>query len=299
MARFSGMVGNALAQQRLSSMVESNKRLLGQMKSESAGVNQNSVGGHSGIYLFIPNPNCCKKCSLLGQTPHFFNTPDVAYITHPNCKCATMEAPAGLSPAELMEWAQHPVGQLRYGWNYGQSFAPVKITEKNRFDKMLAFGNRVRPTAGSPRTRRKVRVSVTEEQIKAAREAYKSGAAGKAKDLTESLLKEKPRLGAGDILRMRRAERALKALMAKQAQEPQKPLRKGNHWNPNAGMPKRRTKVSKSVGRPEAARKLMTRLPKSSNVIRMGGSGIAMTKFDEEKKRKKRLEKTMKKLGYI
>lgn len=137
----------------------------------------------SGKYLFVAHPNCCPKCSLLGQTPHFFSTPDVAFITHPNCKCATIEAPAGLSPAELMEWAKNPVGTMRFGFNYGVPLKSVNITDRNRAMQLLAFQNRM--ASENPRT--KIRASVTQSQIERIRRQVKEGTLGPAKNFTAGI----------------------------------------------------------------------------------------------------------------
>lgn len=137
----------------------------------------------SGKYLFVANPNCCPKCSLLGSSPHFFNTSDVAFITHPNCKCATIEAPAGLSPQELMQWAQNPVGIMRFGFNYGVPLKSVNITDRNRASQMLAFDKRM----SSQNARTKVRASVTKSQINRIRRQVKEGVLGPAKNFTAGI----------------------------------------------------------------------------------------------------------------
>lgn len=137
----------------------------------------------SGKYLFVANPNCCPKCSVLGATPHFFNTPDVAFITHPNCKCATIEAPAGLSPQQLMEWAKNPVGTMRFGYNYGVPLRTVNITDRNRANQMLAFQNRMSST--NPRT--KIRSEVTKRQINKIRRQVEEGKLGPAKNFTAGI----------------------------------------------------------------------------------------------------------------
>lgn len=137
----------------------------------------------SGKYLFVAHPKCCPKCSLLGQSPHFFNTPDVAFITHPNCKCATIEAPPGLSPAELMEWAKNPVGIMRFGFNYGVALKEINVTDRNRANQMLAFQNRM----GSQDPRTKIRSDVTRYQINKIRRQVDSGALGPAKNFTAGI----------------------------------------------------------------------------------------------------------------
>lgn len=137
----------------------------------------------SGKYLFVAHPNCCPKCSIMGQTPHFFNTPDVAFITHPNCKCATIEAPAGLSPAQLMEWAKNPVGVMRFGFNYGVPLKSVNITDRNRATQILSWQNRM--SSLNPRT--KIRSEVTKSQINRVRKQVQAGTLGPAKNFTAGI----------------------------------------------------------------------------------------------------------------
>lgn len=274
--RFEGMVGRTLAQQRLKSQIAANERNVAEKVINP---------GHSGKFLFVAHPNCCENCKRLGMTPHFFNTPDVAFITHPNCLCATIEAPANLSPAELMEWAENPTGELRFGWNYGNSLAPMKITERNRFNNYLKWQNRVRPieSLGRKSTRQR-RATATEEQIRRIRRAVKRGTLGPAEDLTDSI---NAQIEAQRIARHNKA-----------VQENAKGLRRGNTWNPNRSRPKRVSKASESSV--EKMQKLFrgntTVIPRNKKTI-VGGSRIAMKKYDDEKKRKKRLEQLAKKLG--
>ena len=142
----------------------------------------------SGKYLFVPHPDCCPKCNLLGLTPHFFNTPDVAFISHPNCKCATVEAPAGLSPSQLMAWAKNPTGTMRFGFNYGVPLATANLTDRNRANSMLAFANRMRPYANSTdMKRRRVRAEVSQAQVERVRRRVADGSLGPAKDYTRGV----------------------------------------------------------------------------------------------------------------
>lgn len=305
-ARFAGMVGRALAQQNIRSAVAQNARNAAARTAEAM---QNA--GHSGKYLFVDHPNCCEKCKLLGQTPHFFNTPDVAFITHPNCLCATIEAPAGLNPAELMEWAKNPTGQLRFGWNYGQSFAPVNITARNRQNRFLAWQNRVRPIESLGRkVRRQRRVTASEQQIRKIRRAVKRGTLGPAEDITESI---KAQAEAARIAEHNRA-----------VQENARHLRRGNTWDPNAGRRPRRKKATEekpieklrrnfggnTVVIPRNIRGTTTEpvrngsgtnatvpMRRKVSLGMTGGRNIARKKYDEEKKRRKELDKLMKTLG--
>lgn len=207
---FAGMIGRALAQQMLKRQVAKNAVKIG-VKGAGRQVLRNGANplgmmqGGSGKFLFVAHPNCCEKCKLLGMSPHFFNTPDVAFITHPNCLCATIEVPAGLTPAETMEWAQNPVGTMRFGFNYGQSLAPVNITERNRETQMLKFINKMRPDAPySPRSSRKIRAEVTESQKRRIRKAVERGELGPAKDLTKRIQGQAKRI---ETLKQKKAER--------------------------------------------------------------------------------------------
>lgn len=171
----------------------------------------------SGKYLFVAHPNCCPKCNALGLSPHFFNTPDVAFITHPNCKCATVEAPAGLSPSQLMEWAKHPTGVMRYGFNYGVPLREQNLTERNRKTQTAAWYNRMMTGTGS---RAKVRSEVTQRRINAVRKAVADGALGPAKNLTAGVkglaTKEAKRIAAAESQK-RRATRKAGSAAAKAA----------------------------------------------------------------------------------
>lgn len=295
-SNFKGMVGKALVTQGIKRAVNLNAQAKAKENSDRLA----GKGGHSGKYLFVANANCCPKCAKLGQTPHFFNVPDVAFITHPNCKCATIEAPDGLSPAELMEWAKNPIGVMRYGWNYGVSFAPVKITERNRFNQFLKFNNRVRPTEGQPRTRRKVRATASEEQIAKVRRAVKRGTLKQADDLTESIKK------------LIEAERVRKH--NDRVRNNASGLRKGNTWNPNGNKMKRKMKTvisdnpslnlinaafgGNAVVIPRKKRAVSTRtIPSAFPSKIIGSSSLAQKKYNEEKKRQKRLKALMNKLG--
>lgn len=207
---FAGMIGRALAQQMLKRQVAKNAVKIGvkgagrQVLGNGASP-LNMMQGGSGKYLFVAHPDCCEKCKLLGMSPHFFNTPDVAFITHPNCLCATIEVPYGLTPAETMEWAQNPVGTMRFGFNYGQSLEPVNITDRNRETQMLKFINKMRPDAPySPRSRRKIRAEVTERQKKRIRKAVEKGELGPAKDLTKRIQGQIKRI---ETLKQKKAER--------------------------------------------------------------------------------------------
>ncbi len=172
----------------------------------------------SGKFLFVAHPNCCPKCNLLGLSPHFYNTPDVAFITHPNCKCATVEAPDGLSPSQLMEWAKHPTGTMRYGFNYGVPLREQNLTDRNRATANAAFFDRMR-TGGS--ARRKVRATVAQSVVESVRRRVADGSLGPAKNLTAGVkglaTKELKRMAAAESQRRRASDKGRSAAARAQA----------------------------------------------------------------------------------
>lgn len=181
---FAGMVGRALAKQLLKKEAKAAAKKAAANAYKGMGNAYKGAFHSSGKYLFVAHPNCCPKCNLLGMTPHFFNTPDVAFITHPNCMCATIEAPDGLSPEELMAWAKNPTGNLRFGFNYGKSFKPVNVTDANRAKAYELWQGRMNPATRGNRLKR---ARVGQKQIDKIRELVEMGALGKAKDLTKRI----------------------------------------------------------------------------------------------------------------
>lgn len=185
---FAGMIGRALTQAMLKRQMRATAgRALGKTLGKDIAGRYRGAFQSSGKFLFVAHPNCCPKCNMLGMSPHFFNTPDVAFITHPNCKCATVEAPAGLSPAELMEWAKNPVGTMRFGFNYGVSLRPVNLTDANRESAIGSWQNRMDPTLAKVHPRRHVRAKVSQAQVDLIRERVKRGDLGPARDVTKQI----------------------------------------------------------------------------------------------------------------
>lgn len=297
-----GMAGRILTQVRLKAQME---RTAKAMQAAGKAALQSMPQGGSGKYLFVAHPNCCERCKLLGQTPHFFNTPDVAFITHPNCLCATIEAPAGLSPAQLMEWAQNPVGVMRFGFNYGVPVKTTTITERNRLTKTLEWQNRVRPDAPySTRNQRRIRAKVTEEQKERVRRMVESGELGPAKDLTKRI---EGAIKRQRTINERKANRipVRTAAVQKRAEAIKTMPNNGTTtWIPKP-MPR------KSSGSTEKARKSFTEeirrkesgntreMPRKYRTSAKSGSISARSKMAEERKRKKRREKELRDRGFI
>lgn len=256
---FAGMMGKMLAQ-----------AMVRQRVANAAKGSVNVGGGYrgsfqsSGKYLFVAHPECCPKCTKMDGT--LWNTPDVAYISHPNCKCATIEAPAGLGPSELMEWTKNPVGVMRFGFNYGSSLKPVRLTVNNR-DKVYAeWHERMDPESVKAHPRRLVRAKVSQAQIDAIRAKAKAGELPQGVNLTgrvEGYVK------AANTRAMKRTEAGKVAqkvfggvdkarIIVSQKRERQRKgelelprLRKGTTWNPNGPKPITqllgKSKISKSV----------------------------------------------------
>lgn len=175
---FAGMVGRMLAKTMLQQRTVAN----------AAKGAVNAAGGYrgafssSGKYLFVAHPECCEKCRKMNGT--IWNTPDVAFISHPNCMCATIEAPGGMSPAELMEWTKAPVGVMRFGFNYGQSLKPVQLRHDNRDNVFAQWKERMSPEGRSAHPRRFVRQRVSQDVIDRMRARVESGELAQGKNLT-------------------------------------------------------------------------------------------------------------------
>lgn len=256
---FAGMMGKMLAQ-----------TMVRQRMANAASNAVNSGGGYrgmfqsSGKYLFVAHPNCCDKCTKMNGT--LWNTPDVNFISHPNCKCATIEAPAGLSPAELMEWTKAPVGVMRFGWNYGESLKPVQLTVNNR-DKVYAeWHERMDPESVKAHPRRLVRAKVSQAQIDAIRAKVESGELTQGMNLTgriEGYAKAAETRALKNTEAGKVAQKMLggvnkariivsqKREMQRRSEIEQPRLRKGTTWNPNGAKPFTqllgKSKISKSV----------------------------------------------------
>lgn len=301
-----GMVGRALARQILKRQVAKNAQAV---QGSSLAQKVANFAGGSGKYLFVAHPNCCERCKLLGLTPHFFNTPDVAFITHPNCLCATIEVPAGLTPAETMEWAKNPVGTMRYGFNYGTPLKEVGLTAKNSLDKQISWFNKMRDN--NTRSRRKIRAQVTEAQKQRVRDLVASGELGSAKDLTKRIQGQIKRI---ETLKRKKAER----IPVKIAGTPKKRMTKirtlknngTTTWVPKPVVVKGRNVPKKNVGSsaevPQKFRSNTAVIPRNKNTGSYGRSGggrfsasdEARRKMAEERRRKKRLEKLLNENGF-
>lgn len=247
---FAGMMGRVLAQ-----------TMLRQKMSRDVAANAARGAGYrgsfrsSGKFLFVAHPNCCPKCTQINGT--LWNTSDVAYISHPNCKCATIEAPDGLSPAELIDWTKHPVGTMRFGFNYGVSLRPVQLTNENRDKAFAMWKERMDPESAKAHPRRRVRALVSQEQIDAIRAKAKSGELPQGKNLTgrvqgmikaaESRRKKRTEAGKlaekmlGGVGKTRIVESQKRRIPVRQPENKQRSgplelpkLREGTVWNPNS-----------------------------------------------------------------
>ena len=297
-----GMAGRILTQMRLKTQMAQTAKAL---QAAGKAVAQNMAQGGSGKYLFVAHPNCCERCKLLGQTPHFFNTPDVAFITHPNCLCATIEAPAGLSPAELMKWAENPVGTMRFGFNYGVPVKTTTITERNRLTKTIEWQNRVHPDAPySTRNMRRIRAKVDEAQKERVRRMVESGELGPAKDLTKRI--------EGAIKRQRTlAEKRANRIPVRTADVKRRaeaiPTLKNNGtttWVPKPMVKKRSGGTAKAQESYTAVKRRKDSgntagLPQKYRGNRKNALFSARSKMEDERKRKKRREKELRDRGFI
>lgn len=293
---FAGMIGRALTKQLLKNEVAKN--------AKASSVSPSSFVG-SGKFLFVAHPACCEKCKLLGMTPHFFNTPDVAFITHPNCLCATIEAPSGLTPEQLMAWAQNPVGKMRFGFNYGVPLKEIGLTNRNYQTNMLKWVNKMRPDAPySPRTSRKLRSIVSEAQKEKVRRDVEEGRLGKAKDITNAIKGQIKR--AQTLLRKKQERIPVTTITSPVKRKSAIKTLKNNGtttWNPNS------RKKSSSNAEIKYANALLTQSNRNATALttqknslktgRLSSSSLARKRMDEERKRRKALEKLMKQKGFV
>lgn len=260
----------------------------------------NPAAGGSGKYLFVPHPNCCPNCNKLGLSPHFYNTPDVAFISHPNCKCATIEAPAGLSPVELMEWAKHPVGPMRFGFNYGIALRTLNVTERNRESVYKHFFERMSPVEEGKKSRRLIRAKVTQAQIDRVREAVENGELGKAKNLTGSI-----KSAATRLLNKKKSERIpVKTAQVKKRTTPIQTYKNNGTttWIPQ---PIKRTSTGKKKDTTVIRRNFQGNtavVPRNKKRVSFGkgsASSLARSKMEEERRRRKERERILRERGFI
>lgn len=306
---FVGMVGKVLSRQLMRRQANVNAARIakagGSLEGKLQSVSSSMAG--TGKYLFVAHPNCCERCKLLGMTPHFFNTPDVAFITHPNCLCATIEVPAGLSPAEIMEWAKNPVGVMRYGFNYGQALKSVTLTAQNSLDKQISWWNKMRDN--NTRSRRKIRAQVTEAQKQRVRDLVASGELGAAKDLTNRIQGQIKRI---ETLKKKQAER----IPVKTAGVPKKrrtKIKTLKNSGTTSWIPKPIVKVSEKPRKNRSNSAVIPQNYQGNTAViprntkkgtgsfgggRITASEEARRKMAEERKRKKRLEKLLKENGF-
>lgn len=314
---FAGMMGRVLAQTMLRQRVSRN------IASNAAnGVPYQGSFRSSGKYLFVAHPQCCPKCTKMNGT--LWNTPDVAFISHPNCKCATIEAPDGLSPQQLMEWTKNPVGTMRFGFNYGVPLRPVALSVANR-DKVFAqWQERMSPESVKAHPRRLVRAKVSQAQIDMIKAKVKSGELAQGTNLTRRIqglvdaqkTRELKKTEAGKLASKlfgndKKSRIVISQGRNAQRKEPLKfpKLRKGSTWNPNARVNTQDLRTSNSNAR--AMRKdsysnaiaSTTRIPTTANNVQFsaalmgaarmlkGSRAKAMKSFNERQKKKRREEK--------
>lgn len=303
---FQGMMGRVLAQTLIRQQVRNSERTAAKAYAGSF--------QSSGKFLFVAHPNCCERCKLLGQTPHFFNTADVAFITHPNCMCATIEAPAGLSPAQLMEWAQNPTGALRFGFNYGLSLRPLNITEANREAQFKAWQDRMDPLQRSLHSRRLVRAKVSQDQVDAIREKVKSGELGPAKDYTNRInglikasktrsLKNKKPTEAEFRMTIRKM-REIASSQGKKVENERKMLRKGKIWNPNRKSGNNATALQRNNNGNAAVIQRdsggnAAALQRNTRGFGYASRSMARRRLADERKKRREREKELKRRGFI
>lgn len=135
------------------------------------------------------------------RTGRLYTIGDTWRISHINCLCSTVEVPAGvgIEPQAVINFAMNPVGGiLRRGFNYGQSMAPVKLTEANWEQ---ALGKAARMAEPTVEGRRKVlaRAKITAQRKGAYTKAY-----NKAGDSWNDVLVPQPKKKEGAV-RVRRA----------------------------------------------------------------------------------------------
>ena len=155
-------------------------------------------------YAFISNPACCPKCSAMDsrRTGRLYSVADPWRISHINCLCSTVEAPAevGIDPQSVMSFAANPVGGiLRRGFNFGQSFAPVKLTAGNVEASLGKAARLAEPTKDGLRNFY-ARAKITAQRKGAYRKAF-----NKDKDGWNSVEIEVPKKKAG-AMKVRKAK---------------------------------------------------------------------------------------------
>jgi len=128
-------------------------------------------------YAFISHPACCGKCSTMDSrtTGRLYSVGDTWRISHINCCCMTVEVPdtVGMAASAVQEFTANPVGGIaRRGFNYGKSFAPVKLTEKNIGKTMEKFEKNAVQTAANGLRGKIARKVVVAQQKGAYRKAY-------------------------------------------------------------------------------------------------------------------------------
>ena len=151
--------------------------LNGALNRKAANPSANPVAGVAGHrYAFISNPACCPKCSMMDsrRTGRLYSVADPWRISHINCLCYTVEVPqgVGIDAQSVMSFAANPVGGiLRRGFNFGQSLAPVKLTEGN-IDATLGKAAKMASLTNDGKRRALARAAITAQRKGAYRKAF-------------------------------------------------------------------------------------------------------------------------------
>lgn len=137
------------------------------------------AGGGLPRYAFIAHPACCEKCNMMDSrlTGRLYSVGDTWRISHINCLCSTIEVPStvGVGAAAIQAFAANPVGGvLRRGFNYGQSFAPTRLTEGN-VQSAMEKATRLSALGSNGRRGRFARKNVIAQQKGAYRKAFNKG----------------------------------------------------------------------------------------------------------------------------
>lgn len=127
-------------------------------------------------YAFIAHPACCAKCNEMDsrRTGRLYTIGDTWRISHINCLCSTIEVPAGvgMDAQSVMSFALNPVGGiLRRGFNFGQSFAPTRLTANN-VESVLGKAARMSEVTSSGRRKVLARAKITAQRKGAYRKAF-------------------------------------------------------------------------------------------------------------------------------
>ncbi|MCQ2096787.1 MAG: hypothetical protein MJY87_02450 [Fibrobacter sp.] len=191
------------------------KRLVlnGALKRTGNGTTE-PMGGGLPRYAFIAHPSCCERCNTMDSrlTGRLYSVGDTWRISHINCLCSTVEVPAavGMGAAAVQAFAANPVGGiLRRGFNFGQSFAPTKLTEGN-VRGVMEKATRLSAPGADGRRGRFARKNIVSQQKSAYRRKYNRGKENWNNVLVETPAEkssmEKVRLDNGRSVKVKQGE---------------------------------------------------------------------------------------------